>query len=213
MSPTQAGGSFYFVGERLCVDFVNTEIVEGGERLDLLPGFDDLVDWCAAVHLISTSEARALARRWGGASDAQHTLQQAVRFRATLREMLERLSNGRTNLSQQTLDAINSVLGLSGSAREVVRTRGGYQTRPRRSFAAPAQLLVPVAESAADLLSTDDLTLVKKCQNPKCILFFYDTTKNHARRWCSMAACGNRAKVTAHYRRTREHASRAGRDE
>jgi hypothetical protein len=33
-------------GERLRVDFVNTEIVEGGDRLDLLPGFDDLVAWC-----------------------------------------------------------------------------------------------------------------------------------------------------------------------
>jgi predicted RNA-binding Zn ribbon-like protein len=33
------------------------------------------------------------------------------------------------------------------------------------------------------------------------VLFFYDTTKNHARRWCSMAFCGNRHKVAAHYRR------------
>lgn len=28
-----------------------------------------------------------------------------------------------------------------------------------------------------------------------CILFFYDTTKNYSRRWCSMSACGNRMKV------------------
>jgi predicted RNA-binding Zn ribbon-like protein len=35
------------------------------------------------------------------------------------------------------------------------------------------------------------------------VLFFYDTTKNHARRWCSMAFCGNRHKVAAHYRRLR----------
>jgi predicted RNA-binding Zn ribbon-like protein len=63
------------------------------------------------------------------------------------------------------------------------------------------QLIVPIAEAAADLLCHGDLSLVKKCGNPRCILFFYDTTKNHARRWCSMAGCGNRMKAAAHYRR------------
>jgi predicted RNA-binding Zn ribbon-like protein len=65
-------------------------------------------------------------------------------------------------------------------------------------------LLVPIAESAAGLLTADDLTLVRKCQNPQCILYFYDTTRNHARRWCSIAVCGNRAKVATHYRRRRQ---------
>jgi len=27
------------------------------------------------------------------------------------------------------------------------------------------------------------------------VLYFYDTTKNHRRQWCSTAACGNRHKV------------------
>jgi predicted RNA-binding Zn ribbon-like protein len=35
------------------------------------------------------------------------------------------------------------------------------------------------------------------------VLLFYDTTKNHARHWCSMSLCGNRHKVAAHYRRRR----------
>jgi predicted RNA-binding Zn ribbon-like protein len=32
-------------------------------------------------------------------------------------------------------------------------------------------------------------------------LYFYDTTKNHTRRWCSMTGCGNRAKAAAFYER------------
>jgi predicted RNA-binding Zn ribbon-like protein len=210
MSPERQGASFYFVGERLCVDFVNTEIVDGENRIDLLRSFDDLVDWCAAAQVISAGEARALARR-SGDPDAQQTIERAVRFRAALRDMLERLAKGRTNLPQETLDTINQILALGGGDREVVHTKGGYETRRRRNFAAPSQLLVPLAESAADLLSNDDLTLIKRCQNPQCILFFYDATKNHARRWCSMAACGNRAKVAAHYRRVR--GNQAGDDE
>jgi predicted RNA-binding Zn ribbon-like protein len=204
MSSEPREQSFYLVGERLCIDFVNTEIVEGETRIDLLRSFDDLVEWCAAAQVISTGEARALARRWGK-SDAQQTIQHAVRFRATLREMLERLAKRRTKVPQGTLDTINQVLALGGCDREVVHTKRGYQTRLRRNFTTPSQLLVPIAESAAGLLSNDDLSLVKRCQNPQCILLFYDTSKNHARRWCSMAACGNRAKVAAHYRRARGH--------
>ena len=61
-----------------------------------------------------------------------------------------------------------------------------------------------MADSAAEFLVSGDRALVRKCKNPGCILYFYDTTRNHARAWCSMNACGNRMKVAAHYRRHRE---------
>ncbi len=192
---------FLLVGERLCLDFVNTEIVDAGDRVDLLETFGDLVRWCVAAHVLTPTDARTLVRQWDGRSAGQDALREAVRFRATLRAMFERFAVGRTHVRQETLDTINEEMALGGGGREVVRTPDGYRVRARQSFSAPRQLLVPIAESAADLLSTDDLSLVKRCQNPQCILFFYDTTKNHARRWCSMAACGNRAKVAAHYRR------------
>jgi len=32
-------------------------------------------------------------------------------------------------------------------------------------------------------------------------MWFYDRTKSHRRRWCSMALCGNRAKARAHRER------------
>jgi predicted RNA-binding Zn ribbon-like protein len=66
-------------------------------------------------------------------------------------------------------------------------------------------LLVPIAEAAADLLCAGNFEYLRKCENPACVLLFYDTTKNHRRRWCSMAACGNRAKVAQFYQRQRLH--------
>src|SRR5437867_3930953 len=90
----------------------------------------------------------------------------------------------------------------------LVGTRNGFERRRLFQPREPIHLLVPVAESASDLLCHGDLALILKCENPRCILYFYDTTKNHARRWCSMTVCGNRMKVAAHYRRrrrTREH--------
>lgn len=206
MNTEQTGHRFYFVGERLCVDFVNTEVIADGSRVDLLRNFTDLVSWCAAAHVISTAQAKEIARQWTGNADGERTFQRALQFRAILREMLERVAAGRRNVPQPALDAINEVLRLRAGILEVARTKAGYETRLRRDFSAPVQLLVPIAESAAEWLSTDDLALIRKCQNPQCILYFHDTTKNHARRWCSMTVCGNRAKAAAHYRRARQHA-------
>jgi len=56
---------------------------------------------------------------------------------------------------------------------------------------------VPVAHYAANFFATADYSAIRKCENPTCILFFYDTSKNHSRRWCSMELCGNRSKVAA----------------
>ena len=208
MRSETAGRSFYFVGERPWIDFVNTETSDGGKRVDLLRHFDDLVDWCAVAEMIRPSEATEIAGRWRGGSEARATLLRAHQLRSTLRAMLERLAKGRTTLPPRMLESLNEVLRLgSGARREIVPKKRGYEIRLRRTFSVPDQLLVPIAESAAEFLSADDLSFVKKCQNPECILFFYDTTKNHRRRWCSMAACGNRAKVAAHYRRARAHAA------
>jgi predicted RNA-binding Zn ribbon-like protein len=204
-SPPAGTRPFLFVGERPCLDFVNTTFVDGAATVDLLHGFDALVDWCEEAKVVSATEARHVRRRWSGSAEAASTHVRALAFRGALRGMLERLADGRS-VPQAALDAINDLLGLDAGQREVVRTRDGYETRQRRTLDTPDQLLGPIAASAAQLVSGDDLSLVKACQNPQCVLLFYDTTKNHARRWCSMAACGNRAKVAAHYQRARRPA-------
>jgi len=66
------------------------------------------------------------------------------------------------------------------------------------------QLLAPLAEQAGELIATGDFTLVRQCEHSECILWFYDRTKSHRRRWCSMALCGNRHKVAEHRKRLRE---------
>jgi predicted RNA-binding Zn ribbon-like protein len=42
---------------------------------------------------------------------------------------------------------------------------------------------------------------VRECANDKCLWLFLDDSKNGTRRWCSMSACGNRAKAHRHYAR------------
>jgi predicted RNA-binding Zn ribbon-like protein len=64
--------------------------------------------------------------------------------------------------------------------------------------------LWPVARSAVELLTEGDLRRVKECPGAgDCGWLFYDTSRNGARRWCSMEGCGSRAKMRRHYARHR----------
>ena len=60
-----------------------------------------------------------------------------------------------------------------------------------------------VARSAAELLTSQDLTFVRECASYDCGWLFMDATKNRSRRWCDMRVCGNRAKSRRHYERRR----------
>ncbi|MBV9493891.1 MAG: CGNR zinc finger domain-containing protein [Acidobacteria bacterium] len=80
----------------------------------------------------------------------------------------------------------------------LVREKGKFRTKFDAESTDPLFLL---GAAAAEFLANADLSLVKSCGGTGCILLFYDETKNHTRRWCSMAACGNRMKAALHYRR------------
>ena len=71
----------------------------------------------------------------------------------------------------------------------------------RRPGASAGALLAPVLWSAADLLVGSQLARVRQCANPACGWLFLDNSKSGNRRWCSMSACGNRAKAHRHYLR------------
>ena len=194
--------NFPMIGSHRCLDFVNTELIEQGRRVDLLQDFGDLVDWLEQAHVLGRAQAKQVLRRWGRTSKGAGALSEARAFRRLLREMAEGIVHGKRP-STVALDKINALLRSRTVDVALVRTRRGFERqvsfRPRE----PHHLLVPVAESASDLLCHGDLALIVKCQNPRCILYFYDATKNHARRWCSMTVCGNRMKVAAHYQRRR----------
>ena len=57
-------------------------------------------------------------------------------------------------------------------------------------------------DAAADLICNHDFRLIRSCEGSACCLLFLDRTKGHGRGWCSMAVCGNRAKVEGHRART-----------
>jgi predicted RNA-binding Zn ribbon-like protein len=193
---------FLFVANQLCLDFINTQFVLNGQPVDLLATFSDLVRWLVQVDLVSEEEAKKIERQWGRQPQGTETLEQARAFRATLGEMVERIAAGRP-VPQDAIEAINEMLRYRIGYPQLTRRSGKFERGYHAESQESNQLLGSLAEAASDLLCTCVFSLIKKCQNPACVLFFYDTTKNHARHWCSMTICGNRSKVAAHYRRHR----------
>lgn len=194
---------FFFIGNNLSLDFVNTEVAANGEHLDLLATFADFVDWTLAANFLEPSKAEKLTTEWDGKTLAENVLAEAKKFRKTLKEMVVGLAQGEPP-TKRAIAAINRELNNQSGAIEIRATENGFEKLYRADYEHPRRLLTPIAESAADLLCYGDLAMVKKCENPVCILYFYDTTKNHKRRWCSMTGCGNRAKAAAFYQRKRE---------
>ena len=197
----QHGVPFLFLANQPCLDFINTDLVMNGQPTDLLSSFQDLVAWLVQAGLLTEKDAARI--EGGGGYDAMETLKQAKAFRSTMRNMAERLA-ARKPVPQAALALINQLLRHRIGYAQVTRRNGMFERRYEAGFEDANHVLGLLAEAASDLLCTCDLSLVKQCQNPACVLFFYDTTKNHARHWCSMDLCGNRSKVAAHYRRHRK---------
>jgi predicted RNA-binding Zn ribbon-like protein len=188
--------NFLFVANDPSLDLVNTEVILAGVRTDLLENFGDLTQWFEQANLASAAEMQTLARLWSDTPEGRATLRAARALRSALRNAVQRVA--RIGRVPSTLAGVlGNELREPRLATEVVPSHGRLKTRPHWILEKPSDLLVPVAHSAATFFATADYSAIRKCEDPKCILFFYDTSKNHSRRWCSMDMCGNRAKVAA----------------
>ena len=196
---------FLFVGNHPCLDFINTALVLDGEPRDLLATASDVLAWAVQAKVMTQAEADGLERP-SGRQGQGGMLEEVRTFRAALRDMVERIAADKP-VPQTAVQAINDALRTRVGYPQVTSRKGKFERRYQTQSRTAPNVLGLLAESAADLLTTCDLSLIKKCHNPACVLFFYDTTKNHARHWCSMSMCGNRHKVAAHYRRNRKSRS------
>ncbi|MFN2566501.1 MAG: CGNR zinc finger domain-containing protein [Gemmatimonadaceae bacterium] len=215
VTPAMPRARFVFVGERLWLDFVNTEPVTtsaryGGASLadvtdvpvhaaDALRDFDTFVAWLESAAVLDVERAQGIRRRAvQQPAGAAATLVDARRVRATLRLLAER-GTGAPQVRSDALSEINRVLGRSAGTRRVeLRSDGSYA----RAFVpvgdAFAGLMIPIVESAADAMILGELGRVRHCADSRCPRVFFDRTKNGRRRWCDMATCGNRAKAARH---------------
>lgn len=65
-------------------------------------------------------------------------------------------------------------------------------------------VLANLAREAVGLFSSESSNRLRQCEGETCALLFLDTSRKGDRRWCSMAGCGNKAKVSAFRNRNRQ---------
>jgi predicted RNA-binding Zn ribbon-like protein len=125
-------------------------------------------------------------------------------FGATLqtRELLYRLFS--SDPEPDAVTALARLLAATPARAEAVFDNGEHQGwRVPMHQASVAEVLAPVLWSAADLMLSQPRPRLRCCDNPQCRWLFVDDSKGGTRRWCSMSACGNRAKARRHAERQR----------
>ncbi|HKT58563.1 MAG TPA: ABATE domain-containing protein [Gemmatimonadales bacterium] len=193
---------FVFIGNHRALDFVNTEVAVEGVPRDLLTDLASLTDWLVQAGAVDRGTARTALARWKGKQAGEAIVTQARALRAGLKRLADAASTGR-RVPRAVVEQVNRLLARGAGVTRIVPRAVGFAARRALRLDQPIDLLVPLAEAAADLLCHADLSRVRRCAHPACILYFLDGTKNGTRRWCDMRTCGNRANAAAYYRRQR----------
>jgi predicted RNA-binding Zn ribbon-like protein len=194
---------FLFLAGHPCLDFLNTRLLVKGQPVELLASLDELLRWLTRAGRVDARTSADALKRWNDTAEGVRTVERARAFRETLRHMTDGVVRSR-GVSTEGVAAINFILAENDGNLRLERQGGGFRMRFAARPTSPITLLGTLAEAAADMLSNASLHLVRRCGNPDCVLFFYDTTRNHRRQWCSMSTCGNLMKVRAFRRRHRK---------
>jgi predicted RNA-binding Zn ribbon-like protein len=165
----------------------------GDARREWLADYDVLAVWAFAHELVTREQMIRLR------ADASADPQGALRVLDDARTL-------RSAVHDAVLDPADAAAldGVAGYAR---RAGGAAGLAPgdghaRWALDAAPGLDLPVlaaAWTAAELLTSPQVAFVAACPGVDCGWLFLD--RRRRRRWCDMAACGNRAKVAAHARR------------
>ncbi|MFC6338820.1 hypothetical protein GIR22_03815 [Pseudomonas sp. CCM 7891] len=174
----------YVLADDPVLDMLNTLANVDGVPLDFWQADTDVERWLVRL---GWAEEGALP-----VFQAAALLGAARGLREVIRALLEQRKAGQ----QGDPAALNGFLRKAVSHPQLFwPAPGEVHLERQRKQQTPEQFLSPLAEAAAVLLVEGDFDLIRTCEHPECVLWFYDRTKAHKRRWCSMALCGNRHKV------------------
>lgn len=185
------------------LDFVNTVTRRlTSHPIEFLRDFDSLLAWGLHAGLLSAAEQEAAAIAGAPARIARSVHRRALVLREALYVIFEACADAR-QLPGEALGALEADVARAAKVRRLVADG------PVASWSWPREdaslVLARVAFAAAELLTAARIGTVRRCAGAAdgCGWLFLDESRGRTRRWCSMEMCGNRAKVRAHYRRTR----------
>ena len=192
--------SLRLLGGRLGIDFANAA------PSDAALSWEKLIHFLEATEIIAADRgAQLLVLPRSDPGAAEVLLLKARRLAAALREAFPALLR-KQRIVSEWMEPINEILRITEGHDELVSRASGWQLEFVARRGGLDWLLAAVARSGAEIIAEGSHGRLRRCANSRCGLFFYDTSRTHLRRWCSMALCGNRNKVAAFARR---HSSRS----
>lgn len=194
---------FIFVGDHPAIDFANTLSMSQGRSIDHLCIWADVIDWLSLAGLSADPALRIPASR------SAEAIKGVVQLRRAWKVELDKLVAG-GKVSDEFIKQLNHLLAHDVFHETLHRTRktGFHLDRSASQLSGEKLALAILCRQIAHFLAEANFGYLHRCANTtSCVLYFYDTTKNHRRLWCSTAGCGNRHKV-AEFRK-RQASSRA----
>ncbi|SDJ87659.1 Putative stress-induced transcription regulator [Actinopolyspora mzabensis] len=188
------------IGDHPALVFVNT--VGGRTRsrdVEYLSEFTDAADWAHAIGLLEPEEHEyLLSRAADDRAEADAALVELREQREALHTFLlagvEEVRCERAVRDRVKADILTAQQEAEPS--ELFRTRHTWVFDTVRL--GPRLVARRVALASAELLLSEQRSLIGVCG--RCSWLFLDPSPSRRRRWCSMAICGNRAKVERHQR-------------
>lgn len=190
---------------QVSLDLVNTvDWRASSEPKELLNSYSDLVRWGRHTGLLKEREARGLAIEAAKhPKKASAVLKRALALRETLFRIFSAITDGR-QAEATDIESLNLSLSDALSRLRLRPAKEGYQWEWTGGGDADLErVLWPVVRAAGELLTSEELTLLRQCPGDGCAWLFLDTSRNKSRRWCTMEVCGNRSKARRHYEQMR----------
>jgi predicted RNA-binding Zn ribbon-like protein len=182
---------FIFIGDHPAIDFVNTLAISEGQWTDHLCVWADVIDWLSHAGLPADPALQIPASR------SAEAVKSVVELRRAWKVELDRLVAG-GKVSDHFIKQLNPLLAQD-VFHEILHRSGKNGFRLDRSasqLSGYKLALAILSRQIAHFLAEANFDYLHRCANTtSCVLYFYDTTKNHRRQWCSTAVCGNRHKV------------------
>jgi len=199
-----SGYQFDLSGGALCLDFANTVSHRRlpQRRAEHLDSYADLVAFAQQSKLLPPKLAANLrARANRDPAGARSAFRKSIAFRESLYSAFSAIAAGR-HARPADLQQINDFALVALQRRKLAQRNGDYRWEWESNGSDLLdRMLWPIAESAAELLTSQARAAIRECGAPDCEWLFLDHSRNRSRRWCDMKSCGNRQKARRHYQR------------
>src|SRR5258708_36957988 len=177
------------LGGRLAVDFANAPSCPGMPARE--PSWEELVAFLEASGVVSRERgANLLALPDSDLQSAEKILSRAIRLREGLRKAFAAMVR-KERVIAEWIAPINEILRITEGHDELTPDGSGWKLEFMAREGGLDWLLAAVARSAAEIIAEGSQGRVRGWGNPLCSLFFFDASRTHRRRWCSMAIFGN----------------------